>query len=120
VGWFAHPIFSKTGNYPKVMIERVAALSKEQGFSKSRLPHFTEREVERIRGTSDFFGINSYTTILVKKNGRNNTAGHPIPSFQHDMGTIETINEDWPKSGSVWLRVSDDKVLYTRYYSNKK
>lgn len=105
VGWFAHPIFSESGNYPQAMIDRVAALSKQQGFSKSRLPVFSPAEVDMIRGTADFFGINSYTSVLVRKNDRNNSVGYPVPSFNHDMGVVESSDPDWPTSGSVWLHV---------------
>lgn len=108
IGWFAHPIFSRHGNYPKVMIERIRNLSKQQGFgARSRLPEFTEEEIHRIRGTSDFFGINTYTTYLVTPNGHNNTGNFPIPSFNHDMGVYATQDgTDWPGSGSTWLKVS--------------
>lgn len=102
-----HPIFSKKGNYPKIMIDRIGELSKQQGFTKSRLPSFSPNEVKMVQKTSDFFGINSYTSVLVTKNDdKANPAKHPIPSFYHDMGTIETQDDSWPKSGSVWLRVS--------------
>lgn len=104
VGWFAHPIFSKNGDYPQVMIDRISAASKQQGLKRSRLPQFTPEEIDRIRGTSDFFGINSYTTVLVSRNDRNNSANFPIPSFEHDMGVVQTQNPDWPISGSEWLR----------------
>ncbi|KAG4081205.1 hypothetical protein HA402_003232 [Bradysia odoriphaga] len=104
LGWFAHPIFSKNGDYPQVMIDRISAMSKQQGFKRSRLPQFTPEEIDRIRNTSDFFGINSYTSVLVTRNDRNNTADYPIPSFNHDMGVIESADENWPTSGSVWLR----------------
>lgn len=107
VGWFMHPIFSEQGNYPKVMIERISKLSQQQNFTKSRLPAFTPDEIKMIHKTSDFFGINSYTSVLVTTNNDvSNPANHPVPSFYHDMGTIETQDESWPKSGSVWLRVS--------------
>lgn len=105
LGWFAHPIFTKEGNYPKIMIDRIDALSLEQGFTKSRLPKFSTEEIESLKNTSDFFGINTYTSILVKKN-INNTAGFAVPSFHHDMGVTETQDPTWPKSGSVWLQVS--------------
>lgn len=94
------------------MIERIAELSKQQGFTRSRLPHFTHREIERIRNTSDFFGINSYTSNLVKFN-HDNVAGYPIPSFMHDMNVVERQDPSWPLSGSEWLRVS--KYLSFQY-----
>lgn len=105
VGWFMHPIFSKTGNYPNIMIDRIGALSRQQGFTKSRLPGFTVDEIEKIRNSSDFFGINSYTSVLVKKNDRNNSVGFPIPSYQHDLGVIESQDPSWEGSASVWLKV---------------
>lgn len=107
LGWFMNPIFGKNGNYPKVMIDRIGELSKRQGFSKSRLPVFTPEEIKMIQKSSDFFGINSYTSVLVTSNDDEiNQAKHSVPSFPHDMGTIETQDESWPKSGSVWLRVN--------------
>lgn len=48
-GWFAHPIVID-GNYPKVMIDKVAYKSKVQNFSQSRLPSFTEDEQRMIKG----------------------------------------------------------------------
>lgn len=89
------------------MIDRIEAHSKQQGFPRSRLPTFTQAEIDRIRGTADFFGVNSYTTVLVTRNDRNNSGDFPIPSFQHDMGVIESQDDKWPTSGSVWLRVSN-------------
>lgn len=106
MGWFAHPIFSKNGDYPQIMIDRIEAHSKQQGFSRSRLPTFTQDEIERIRNTSDFFGINSYTSVLVTRNDRNNSANFSIPGFNHDMGVVESIDASWPKSASSWLHVS--------------
>lgn len=118
VGWFAHPIYK--GNYPTVMIDRISTLSREQGFTKSRLPEFTQEEIARIYNTSDFFGINSYTSNLVTGNDKNNIAGHPIPSFLHDMNVIETQDSNWPTSGSEWLRVSISIVaLLTTYITYK-
>ena len=52
LGWFADPIYR--GEYPQVMIERV----------KDRLPRFTADDIELIKGSSDFFGLNHYTGAL--------------------------------------------------------
>lgn len=48
-GWMAHPIFSKDGDYPKIMRERIDENSRIQGWPRSRLPKFTQKEVEYIR-----------------------------------------------------------------------
>ncbi|KAK5649856.1 hypothetical protein RI129_000885 [Pyrocoelia pectoralis] len=63
-GWWANPIFSKIGDYPLVMKERIANISRAQHFKRSRLPNFNKEEIKFIQGTSDFLGLNHYTTVL--------------------------------------------------------
>lgn len=116
-----HPIFSTQGNYPRIMIDRIGELSRQQGFSKSRLPSFTSDEIKMIHNTSDFFGINSYTSILVTTNDdTKNPAGFPVPSFMHDMGVIETQDDNWEKSGSVWLRVHPSGIRHLLNWIRKE
>jgi beta-glucosidase len=52
-GWFSDPVYF--GDYPQVMRERVG----------NRLPTFTEEEKKLLKGSSDFFGLNHYTTSYV-------------------------------------------------------
>lgn len=98
------------------MIDRISNLSKQQGYSRSRLPIFTKEEIDRIRGTSDFFGINSYTSVLVERNDRYNSANYPIPSFNHDMGVVESVDPEWKKSASEWLFVSYPSFQFNQLY----
>jgi len=51
LGWFADPIYK--GDYPSVMKERLG----------ERLPNFSSEEKAMIKGSSDFFGLNHYTTM---------------------------------------------------------
>lgn len=58
---FSHPIFSKDGNYPAVVRERVDRNSFREGRNHSRLPYFTDEEVDYIRGTKPRLSI--YTIL---------------------------------------------------------
>ena len=51
LGWFADPIYF--GDYPAVMRERLG----------DRLPKFSDEESAMLKGSSDFFGLNHYTTL---------------------------------------------------------
>jgi len=51
LAWFADPVYF--GDYPSSMRERVG----------DRLPIFTEEEKQLLKGSSDFFGLNHYTTM---------------------------------------------------------
>lgn len=53
LGWFADPIWK--GDYPESMRKRCG----------ERLPSFTAEEKELIIGTSEFFGLNHYSTAYV-------------------------------------------------------
>lgn len=64
LGWWANPIYN--GDYPEVMKTRVAYRSKLQGLNESRLPEFTEEEKKLIKGTSDFFSVNTYASSYIK------------------------------------------------------
>ncbi|KAF5273023.1 hypothetical protein FQR65_LT04765 [Abscondita terminalis] len=99
-GWWAHPIFSEDGDYPTVMKQRIAYISKIQNFTKSRLPIFSVDEINYIRGTYDFMGLNHYSTAL---------ASHqPLPqvipvSFYNDLCVRIEIDPSWKRSAAAWV-----------------
>ncbi|GBP62350.1 Myrosinase 1 [Eumeta japonica] len=103
VGWYAHPIFSKEGNYPQELIERVDAKSIQQNYTRSRLPKFTAEEIAFVRGTADFFGLNHYTTYLLTMADKEVGS---IPSHENDVGIVRVQDPHWPsRSSSAWLKV---------------
>lgn len=84
LGYYAHPIFHSKGNYPQVMIDRIAERSEAEGFRRSRLPAFTAEEIASLRGSADYLGLNHYgsSTTYYTEEGE---IGEP--SFYLDQGT---------------------------------
>ncbi|XP_013194176.1 myrosinase 1 isoform X2 [Amyelois transitella] len=101
-GWFANPIFTADGGYPTVMVENVARQSQAEGLPKPRLEQFDSYWIQRIKGTSDFLGINHYTTHLITGAGVDYSA--QSPSWLKDIGAITSM-EVGGDSASEWLRV---------------
>ena len=50
LGWFAHPIFSQTGDYPKVMKDRVASRSRQQNLTETRLSPLSAQDIQDLQG----------------------------------------------------------------------
>ncbi|XP_045761874.1 myrosinase 1-like [Maniola jurtina] len=74
-GRYSHPIFSKQGGWPPSVEKWMLELSLKQGYAESRLPPFTREEKEFIQGTADFYGINFYTTSLIRPARRGDKPG---------------------------------------------
>jgi len=64
LGWVLHPIYGATGDYPPVMKEWMAKKSKEEGYSRSRLPSFTKEEIEMVRGEFGYTSIFGYSKLI--------------------------------------------------------
>lgn len=99
-GWFANPIVF--GNYPDVMIKRISKISQLQGFEVSRLPTFSEDEIEYNKGTFDFLTINTYTTQLVSfLEDTNFSTVH----YYTDLNVNFYDDPSWESAASTWLKV---------------
>lgn len=84
------------------MIENVARQSEAEGLARSRLEQFDDHWIERIKGTSDFLGINHYTTHLITGPGVDPSA--KSPSWLKDIGGITSL-EVGEDTASEWFRV---------------
>uniref|UniRef100_A0A023F7H2 Putative beta-glucosidase lactase phlorizinhydrolase n=1 Tax=Triatoma infestans TaxID=30076 RepID=A0A023F7H2_TRIIF len=100
LGWFANPIYSKSGDYPAKMRQMIDANSKQEGLTISRLPVFTDDEISLIKGSSDFFGFQHYSSHEVKFGEQGE-----IPSINRDSGVHRSFNKNWPSSKMDWLKV---------------
>ncbi|KAF4616421.1 hypothetical protein D9613_008476 [Agrocybe pediades] len=75
LGWFADPIYK--GDYPAFLHQLLG----------DRLPKFTPEEVAVVKGSSDFFGLNTYTTNLVQAGGTDELNGKVKTTFTRPDGT---------------------------------
>jgi beta-glucosidase len=96
LGWFADPVF-KSGDYPTVMRERVG----------DRLPRFTDEESKALLGSSDFFGLNHYTTMFAAQatgeDGKKSVYGNGGISEDQDVDL--SVNPAWPLTDFKWAVV---------------
>ncbi|KAJ8973917.1 hypothetical protein NQ317_000462 [Molorchus minor] len=99
-GVFGNPIYN--GNWPQVMIDRVGFRSENENFTESRLPEFTDEEIEYIKGTYDFVGLNSYSTELIRDV---NEEGFGEPSFDKDLRVQSLTDPSWNTTSYGWAIV---------------
>uniref|UniRef100_H2Y3C5 beta-glucosidase n=1 Tax=Ciona intestinalis TaxID=7719 RepID=H2Y3C5_CIOIN len=110
-GWFAEPIFN-SGDYPDVMRWNVGNRSEYYNVNPDRLPKFTKKEKELNKATSDFFGLNHYTSNLIVP-----CSYYPVdgPTYDSDQVSLSSekgifaflthkgLSIQWPGSASSWL-----------------
>ncbi|XP_045539978.1 myrosinase 1-like [Papilio machaon] len=100
MGVYLDPIWSKKGDFSSVVKKIVEKKSKQQGFYRSRLPTLSPEEINLLKGSADFLGINHYTTFLIKPSTKNLHS----PSYADDIGVDLVLGEHWEQSASNWLR----------------
>lgn len=87
LGWFADPV--GYGDYPESMRKTLG----------SRLPRFTYEEKQLLAGSCDFFGLNYYTTQMVR--GMHESKG-PSASHFDDVGVRTFADPDWAQTEMGW------------------
>ena len=76
--------------------------SEAQGEPTSRLPSFTEDEKNMLFGTSDFFGLNHYTTNMAIANFDPESVDDVGYDQDREAGTEQDYT--WNQAASVWLK----------------
>jgi beta-glucosidase len=95
LGWFADPVYK--GDYPQVMKERLG----------NRLPSFTAEQKALLKGSSDFFGLNHYTTMYAShSDGSNQDMDvHGNGGLAEDQDVQLTIDKEWELTEMKWAVV---------------
>jgi len=104
IGWYADPIY--LGHYPPFLGEMLG----------NRLPTYSEEEWAIIKGSSDFYGMNTYTTNLIKAGGGDEFQAKHTKTFTRPDGTQLGCQahcawlQDYPEGFRALLN-----YLYKRY-----
>jgi len=95
LGWFADPIY--LGDYPESMKKNVG----------DRLPKFSEEERQLVYQSSDFFGLNHYTTMYAAKGTDDYTAESVYGNggLNQDQGVNLSVDKNWPITNMQWAVV---------------
>ncbi|KAG7300652.1 hypothetical protein JYU34_014960 [Plutella xylostella] len=106
-GLYCHPIFSTEGGWPQSVAKVIAENSKREGYPFSRLPDFTQEEIELVRGTYDYLGLNHYTSRTVIQHASADT----LPANIAFTGSTEfnvsfSGREEWGAGSSFWFRIN--------------
>ncbi|WP_411032189.1 GH1 family beta-glucosidase [Spongiimicrobium sp. 3-5] len=93
LGWFADPIYF--GDYPKSMRDKLG----------DRLPKFSEEDKEMLLGSSDFFGLNHYTTLYAADApsgpaAENNVYGNG--GIFEDQRVALSADPEWKTTAMQW------------------
>jgi beta-glucosidase len=94
-GWFADPIWF--GDYPEVMRNPIG----------HKLPQFTPEEKKLIKGSSDFFGLNHYTTMFAA-NARKvdqNASVYGNGDISEDQNVDLSVDRSWQRTTMNWALV---------------
>jgi beta-galactosidase len=97
LAWFADPVYF--GDYPEVMKSRLG----------DRLPQFTPSESSLIKGSSDFFGLNHYSTLYAS-DATGETVSTDIKGnggMSEDQDVKLTRNPVWKLTAMDWNVVPD-------------
>ncbi|KAF5180341.1 Beta-glucosidase [Thalictrum thalictroides] len=112
-GWVVNPLVF--GDYPKIM-------KKNAG---SRIPSFTKRQSEILKGSFDFIGLNHYFEVYIQDNSQNSPKSGP-GDFNSDMNIkLSVTKEEMPPGPFIPTSIpynpsSMQKILeyFRDYYGN--
>ena len=84
------------------MIDVIDENSRKENRTRSRLPKFTPEEIEEVRGSSDFLGLNYYSSNFAQP--ATDLSWARDPSYQRDTAVDVSRWMNWPtKNGLRYL-----------------
>lgn len=83
----------------------IANRSAIQGFPRSRLPAFTDKQKAELKGTYDYFAVNMYTSFMARAYPKSNIS---LIGWSYDAEVDSYQPDDWEKSAVDTVTVSID------------
>ncbi len=95
LAWFADPIYK--GDYPEIMKQNLG----------DRLPKFTPEQQGKLKGSSDFFGLNHYTTMFAEASKGNSKEQEVYGNggILEDQQVHLSVDNNWEKTAMGWAIV---------------
>jgi len=94
LGWYADPVYK--GDYPQIMKDMLG----------SKLPAFSEEEKIMLKGSSDFFGLNHYTTMYASNDkGASQGDIKGNGGINDDQKVALTRDDNWELTAMEWAVV---------------
>lgn len=92
LSWFTDPVYF--GDYPQVMKDRLG----------DRLPQFTSEESALLKGSSDFFGLNHYTTMYAEEATGKDVQGSVYGNggISEDQDVLLSVDDSWEFTTMNW------------------
>ncbi|KAJ8955844.1 hypothetical protein NQ318_005389 [Aromia moschata] len=98
-GLYGHPVYKR--DWPDIVKQRIAMRSQLEGYSESRLPAFTEDEIDYVSGTYDFIALNHYTTYMISASDE---PAIGTPSLDNDAGVTVWQKDTWQTAAIDWFK----------------
>ena len=95
LAWFTDPIYK--GHYPAAMLSRIG----------HKLPLFHEDELTLLKYSSDFFGLNHYTTMYAAAaaDGIQSGSVYGNGGLSEDQQVNLSLDPSWPQTAMPWAIV---------------
>ena len=110
LGWFADPIWK--GDYPEVMKHMIG----------DKLPEFTDEEKALLYQSSDFFGLNHYSSMLASEPSQNNELDTSIAGnggMIEDQNVHLSVDPTWKQTQMDWSIVPDGCKQLLKWIDNR-
>ncbi|XP_063542340.1 myrosinase 1-like [Cydia strobilella] len=107
-GRYSHPIYSAAGGWPPALERYMADNSKKEGYPRSRLPAFTQDEIQLVKGSFDFYGLNHYTSRVVRAAAPGESLSRRAGVAAEELGAALETRPHWKTAASSWLKVNPE------------